>query len=86
MPKREMSKRDIALAIISKAQQASPKESGHTADFLPQPMSASTEVTARLRFRSSDTSMPGTEIASVWVALSSLTWAPSSLSSSQVVW
>ena len=73
MPNREMSNRDMALAIISKAQQASPKDRGHTADFLPQPISASMEVTARFCFRSSDTLMPGTGIASVCVSFSSLT-------------
>ena len=69
MPNRAMSKRDIALAIISKAQQASPNESGHTADLRPQLMSASTEVTARLRRRSSGTSMSGSAIGSVLFAL-----------------
>ena len=52
IPNRLMSKRDIALAIISNAQHASPNDSGHTADFLPQFTRASTDVTAKFRCRS----------------------------------
>ena len=69
MPNRAISNLDIALAIISKAQQARPKDRGHTADFRPQFTSASTDVIARLRSRSSGTSMIGDASASVWVSL-----------------
>ena len=48
MPKREMSNRDIAEAIISKTQQARPNATGHVAERRPQWRSASTEVTATL--------------------------------------
>ena len=80
-----MSKRDMALAIISNAQQARPKVSGHTADFLPQLIRASIEVTVRLRLRSSGTSSTLSAIAWVWVAIRLLTASPSARSTSQVV-
>ena len=85
MPKRDMSKRDIALAIISKAQHARPNVSGHTADFRPQLMSASIDVTARFRFRSSGTSSTLSAMACVCVAMSWFTASPSALSTSHVV-
>ena len=84
IPNRAMSKRDIALAIISNAQHASPNESGHTADFLPQFTSASMDVTAMLRSRSSGTSITGSASACVCVAFMWLMTPPSSLSTSQV--
>ena len=77
MPKRDISNRDMALAIISKAQHASPKVSGQTADFLPQLRSASTDVTARLRWSSSGTSITGLAIGRVWEVFSSLIACPS---------
>ena len=55
MPKRAMSNRPMAVAIISKAQQAKPNVTGHRADFLLQLIKASTDVTTRLPFRSSGT-------------------------------
>ena len=85
MPNREMSKRDMALAIISNAQHASPNERGHTADLRPQLTRVSMEVMARLRCRSSGISRTGSGNASVWVALRSLTTPPSVLSRSHVV-
>ena len=80
-----MSNLDMALAIISNAQHASPNVSGQTADFLPQFRSASTDVTARLRWSSSGTSIMGLAIGRVWEAFSSLIACPSAASSSHVV-
>ena len=86
IPKREMSKRPIAVAIISKAQQARPKETGHSADLRLQLTRASTEVTSRLRFRSSGTSMDGVAMGDWEAAMRSLTVCPSERSISQVRW
>ena len=58
IPKRAMSKRPMALAIISKAQHARPKATGHSAPLRPQLSRASTDVTMMLRSRS-----PGTWIS-----------------------
>ena len=75
----------MELAIISKAQQARPNDSGHTDDFLPQLSRASIEVMATLRFSSSGTSSRGSGSASVRVDFRLLTYSPSARSKSQVV-
>ena len=48
MPNLARSNLDIALAIISKAQHARPKDKGQTADFLPQFIRASTDEGATI--------------------------------------
>ena len=84
IPNRAMSKRPIAVAIISKAQQAKPKETGHRADLRPQLTRASTEVTSRFCFRSSGTARDGVSRGAAATARRSLTVLPSSRSRSQV--
>ena len=69
MPKRAMSHLDMALAIISKAQQARPKESGHSDALLPQFRTVSMVVTAKFRFSPMGTSSIGSANGPVCVAL-----------------
>ena len=69
MPNRARSKRDMALAIISKAQHARPNDRGKTDDLRLQFSRASMDVTARLRLRSSGTSTRGSASGEVFVAL-----------------
>jgi hypothetical protein len=59
MPNLAKSNLDIALAIISKAQHANPKDNGQTDDLRPQFINASTDVMAKFRFKSSGTSING---------------------------
>src|SRR5215213_7958813 len=51
-PKREISQRAVPTAIISMAQQASPKVSGHSELDLAQPISESSETTIAWPLRS----------------------------------
>ena len=73
MPNREMSNLDIAVAIISKTQQASPNCRGNTDDLRAQLSNMSTDVIMALRLRSSGISTSGSGYCSTRVAFIRLT-------------
>ena len=84
IPKREISNLDIAVAIISNAQQASPNCIGNSEDLRAQFSKVSTEVTMMLRSLLSAASRVGVEYGRRRVAFMWFTSLPSSSSLCQV--